>query len=210
GIGIRAEALSQIFEAFEQGEITFQQRFGGLGLGLAISRAIVELHGGEIRAESDGVGQGATFTVTLATVDAPKFVDPAQSTPPALNRSLRLLVVEDHEATLAVLTRLLTRSGHHLTSATSVRDGLAAAKMEPFDAVISDLGLPDGTGFELMEKLRAAHGLRGIALSGYGMDEDLRRSQAAGFGAHLTKPIDFAQLERALEDLMVPASPVLG
>ncbi|MBA3650535.1 MAG: response regulator [Chthoniobacterales bacterium] len=202
GIGIRAEALSQIFEAFEQGEITFQQRFGGLGLGLAISRAIVELHGGEIRAESDGVGQGATFTVTLATVDAPKFVDPAQSTPPALNRSLRLLVVEDHEATLAVLTRLLTRSGHHLTSATSVRDGLAAAEMEPFDAVISDLGLPDGTGFELMEKLRAAHGLRGIALSGYGMDEDLRRSQAAGFAAHLTKPIDFTQLERALEDLM--------
>lgn len=210
GIGIRAEALSQIFEAFEQGEITFQQRFGGLGLGLAISRAIVELHGGEIRAESDGVGHGATFSVTLATVDAPKNVDPAQSTPPAVNRSLRLLVVEDHEATLAVLTRLLTRGGHHLTSATSVRDGLAAAKMEPFDAVISDLGLPDGTGFELMEKLRAAHGLRGIALSGYGMDDDVRRAHEAGFGAHLTKPIDFAQLERALEDLMVPASPLPG
>ncbi|MGI8436939.1 MAG: PAS domain-containing hybrid sensor histidine kinase/response regulator, partial [Chthoniobacterales bacterium] len=202
GIGIRAEALSQIFEAFEQGEITFQQRFGGLGLGLAISRAIVELHGGEISAQSDGVGHGATFSVTLAAVDAPKNVDLAQSTPPMLDRMLRLLVVDDHEATLAVLTRLLTRSGHHITPATSVGEGLAAAKGETFDAVISDLGLPDGTGFELMEKLRAAYGLRGIALSGYGMDDDLRRSQEAGFGAHLTKPIDFAQLERALEELM--------
>lgn len=206
GIGIRAEALSQIFEAFEQGEITFQQRFGGLGLGLAISRAVVELHGGEISAQSDGVGHGATFSVTLATVDAPKNVDLAPGTPPVLDRMLRLLVVDDHEATLAVLTRLLTRSGHHITPATSVREGLAAAKGETFDAVISDLGLSDGTGFELMEKLRAAHGLRGIALSGYGMDEDLRRSQEAGFAAHLTKPIDFAQLERALEELMAGAA----
>ena len=79
------------------------------------------------------------------------------------------------------------------------------AGYERFDAVISDLGLPDGTGYELMETLRAAHGLRGIALSGYGMDDDLRRSEEAGFSAHLTKPIDFAQLERALNDLMAQA-----
>ncbi|MBA3883522.1 MAG: response regulator, partial [Chthoniobacterales bacterium] len=184
----------------------FQQRFGGLGLGLAISRAIVELHGGEIRAESDGVGRGATFTVTLATVDTPRFLDAAKSTPPPLRRALRLLLVDDHEATLAVLARLLQRSGHHLTCAKSLREALAAAAVEKFDAVISDLGLPDGTGFELMEKLRARHGLRGIALSGYGMDEDVRRSQEAGFAAHLTKPIDFAQLERALGDLMAGAA----
>jgi CheY-like chemotaxis protein len=86
-----------------------------------------------------------------------------------------------------------------------LREALAAAAVEKFDAVISDLGLPDGTGFELMEKLRARHGLRGIALSGYGMDEDVRRSEEAGFSAHLTKPIDFAQLERALNDLMAQA-----
>ncbi|MGI8820584.1 MAG: PAS domain-containing hybrid sensor histidine kinase/response regulator [Chthoniobacterales bacterium] len=210
GIGIRPEALLQIFEAFEQGEITFQQRFGGLGLGLAISRAIVELHGGEIHAESAGVDHGSTFTVKLATIDAPRLAGPAETTAPPLERALRLLVVEDHEATLAVLSRLLKRSGHHLTSASSLREGLAAAAVETFDAVISDLGLPDGTGFELMEKLHANYGLRGIALSGYGMDEDLRRAQEAGFAAHLTKPIEFAQLERALEDLMAPASPVLG
>ncbi len=202
GIGIRAEALLHIFEAFEQGEITFQQRFGGLGLGLAISRAIVLLHGGEIHAASDGVGCGATFSVTLATVAAPEFADPRESRPPAPERALRLLVVEDHAATLEVLTRLLTRSGHRVTHASNVGDGLAAAAVESFDAVISDLGLPDGTGFELMKKLHTAQGLRGIALSGYGMETDLRRSQESGFSAHLTKPIDFAQLERALEDLM--------
>ncbi len=202
GIGIRPEALAQIFAAFEQGETTFQQRFGGLGLGLAIARAIVELHDGQIHAESAGVGHGSTFVITLATVAAPPFVDPAQSAPPPLERALRLLVVEDHEATLEVLTRLLTRSGHHLTCASSVRDALAAAAGGKFDAVISDLGLPDGTGFELMGKLRTAYGMRGVALSGYGMDEDLHRALEAGFAAHLTKPIDFAQLERALEELM--------
>ncbi|MEO5720862.1 MAG: PAS domain-containing protein [Chthoniobacterales bacterium] len=208
GIGIRPEALSQIFEAFEQGEITFQQRFGGLGLGLAISRAIVELHGGEIHAESAGVGHGSTFTVKLATMDAPRLADPAEIAAPPLERALHLLVVEDHEATLEVLTRLLTRSGHHLTCASSVRDALAAAAGGKFDAVISDLGLPDGTGFELMGKLRAAYGMRGVALSGYGMDEDLHRALEAGFAAHLTKPIDFAQLERALEDLMAGTNPL--
>jgi signal transduction histidine kinase/CheY-like chemotaxis protein len=207
GIGIRPEILSQIFEAFEQGEITFQQRFGGLGLGLAISRGIVELHGGDIRAESDGIGRGACFTITLATMDAPVAVEQRKSTPPALDRSLRLLVVEDHEATLAVLSRLLTRAGHRLTCAASVGEGLAAAAAGTFDLVISDLGLRDGTGFELMEKLRAAYDLRGIALSGYGMDEDVRRSREAGFAAHLTKPIDFACLERALEELMDSTAP---
>lgn len=202
GIGMRAETLPEIFTAFEQGEISFQHRFGGLGLGLAISRAIVELHGGEIHATSAGVGQGSAFSLTLTTVDAPSVVESEIPEKPVLDRSLRLLVVEDHEATLAVLTRLLRRSGHQVTPTTSVRDALAAADGARFDLVISDLGLPDGTGFELMAQLRDAHSLRGIALSGYGMDDDLRRSHDAGFRAHLTKPIDFTEMERALEDLM--------
>lgn len=209
GIGIRAEALSEIFEAFAQGEITFQQRFGGLGLGLAIARGIVQLHGGEIHAESEGAGRGATFSVSLSTIEPPISLEPAaQPNPPALRRSLRLLVVEDHEATLDVLSRLLQRAGHQVTPVASLRQALAAAEAETFDVVISDLGLPDGTGFELMEKLRAAQGLRGIALSGYGMDEDLRRSREAGFGTHLTKPVDFTRLKRALEDLMADSAPI--
>ena len=121
---------------------------------------------------------------------------------PTSHRALRLLVIEDHEATLGVLRRLLTRCGHHLTAVGSVREGLAAAAVGTFDAVISDLGLPDGTGFDLIREIHREHAWPGIALSGYGMDEDVRRSHEAGFRAHLVKPIDFKQLERALEDLV--------
>ena len=167
GIGIRAEELPHIFNAFEQGEIASQKHFGGLGLGLAISRAIAKIHGGEISAESDGVGRAAQ----------------------GLDEPLRL-------------PRLLTRCGHHLTAVGSVREGLAAAAVGTFDAVISDLGLPDGTGFDLIREIHREHAWPGIALSGYGMDEDVRRSHEAGFRVHLVKPIDFKQLQRALEDLV--------
>ena len=114
---------------------------------------------------------------------------------------MRLLLVEDHEATLQVLTRLLQRAGHQVTTATTVADARAAAANERFDAVISDLGLPDGTGIELMEDLRASARPAGIALSGYGMEEDLRRSREAGFATHLVKPVDVSDLRRALRVL---------
>jgi CheY-like chemotaxis protein len=117
-------------------------------------------------------------------------------------RSLRLLLVEDHEATLQVLQRLLTRDGHQVTPARDVAEALAAAEANTFDLIISDLGLPDGTGTDLMQRLRANYGLRGIALSGYGMEDDLARSREAGFIAHLIKPVDFPQLRRALEALV--------
>jgi CheY-like chemotaxis protein len=116
-------------------------------------------------------------------------------------RTLRLLIVEDHRATLDVLKRLLTRDGHYVVGAGTVSAALAAAGETDFDVVISDLGLPDGTGIELMEKLRAHHGLRGIALSGYGMEKDTERTREAGFMAHLIKPIDFNQLRHTLESL---------
>jgi CheY-like chemotaxis protein len=111
---------------------------------------------------------------------------------------MRLLLVEDHEATLHVLRRLLCRDGHQVVVAASVADALAAAGANSFDLVISDLGLPDGTGNQLMEKLRADYGLKGIALSGYGMEEDINRSREAGFVSHLIKPVDFPQLQRVL------------
>ncbi|MFN2475968.1 MAG: response regulator [Chthoniobacterales bacterium] len=111
---------------------------------------------------------------------------------------LHLLLVEDHQSTLDVVARLLTRAGHQVVTARTLSDALSAAKSRLFDVVISDLGLPDGTGDELMKILRARYGLRGIALSGYGADDDVRRSRQAGFVAHLTKPVDFQHLERAL------------
>ncbi|MHA3773249.1 ATP-binding protein [Verrucomicrobiota bacterium sgz303538] len=210
GIGIEADALGRIFAPFEQAPSGGGHLFGGLGLGLAIARAIVELHGGTIRAESPGRGAGAVFTVVL-----PGAIEPPKGRTPVANESdhgssalgagpsLRLLLVEDHEPTLRVLSRLLEREGHQLTTVNTVTDALAAASSVGFDFVISDVGLPDGTGVELMSALRERHGLTGIALSGYGMEEDVARTRAAGFVAHLIKPVDFHQLRRALQDVQI-------
>lgn len=216
GIGIEPSALETIFRPFEQGDAREEHRVGGMGLGLAIARAIVELHGGTITAQSEGRNLGATFVVGLpGATEAPEgftrspalFAGLSPIAPPgpenaASNHALRLLLVEDHDSTLQVLSRLLTRAGHQVATATTLAEALSAAKRASFDVVISDLGLPDGTGNELMEILRARYGLRGIALSGYGMEEDVVRSRQAGFATHLTKPVDFARLQRALEDVM--------
>jgi PAS domain S-box-containing protein len=205
GIGIEPEGIGRIFQPFEQVERGNEHRFGGLGLGLSIARALVELHGGSISAESEGLNRGATFRVQLRASDYPATPRPADSTPggPETSagpetRSLRLLLVEDHEPTLTVLTRLLSRAGHDVRTATSVAAARELAAAEPFDGVISDIGLPDGTGIELMSHLREKHGLRGIALSGYGMEQDQLLARESGFVAHITKPADFDQLRRAL------------
>jgi CheY-like chemotaxis protein/anti-sigma regulatory factor (Ser/Thr protein kinase) len=211
GIGIEPEAIDRIFRPFEQAGSAGDHRFGGIGLGLAIAQAIVDLHGGTIRAQSEGPGRGAVFVVTLpgATEPPAGLIDPAETTDSFLHgattnpheaprQPLRLLLVEDHEPTLQVLTRLLTRAGHHIVSTSSVAGALAAAAENSFDLVISDLGLPDGTGNALMEQLRDRYQLRGIALTGYGMEEDLERSRQSGFITHLIKPVDFNQLRRVL------------
>ena len=217
GVGLAPEFLERIFNPFEQAGLINNARFGGLGLGLAIAKAIVELHSGTIRADSAGPGQGATFRVELAAVVRPLGVtgeddqsaaaemsNPPTPTPEAKGLQ-RLLLVEDHEATLAVLARLLTRAGYTVTTATSVAEARSVAEGASFDLVISDIGLPDGTGIELMEALHREHGLRGIALTGYGMEDDLRRSREVGFVEHLVKPVDFAQLRRAISRLVTPA-----
>ncbi|MEO6789066.1 MAG: ATP-binding protein, partial [Chthoniobacteraceae bacterium] len=206
GIGIGAEALPHIFKAFEQGDIAGQHRYGGLGLGLAISHAIVEVHGGTISAESEGVGRGATFAVSLATVDAPARAGDARAGDARAGdaRTLRLLVVEDHGATRTVLTRLLTRSGHHVTAASTMAEALAAFAAERFDAVISDLGLPDGSGLDLMREIQRQRPVPAIALSGYGMEDDLRQTKEAGFCAHLVKPVNIDQLHQLLDRITAP------
>lgn len=202
GIGFDPASSARLFQPFEQAD---GPRFGGLGLGLAIAHALTDLHGGTISASSPGKGQGATFTVELPGAVAPPAgaagaggaaVETAPEPP------LRLLLVEDHKATREVLGRLLEKAGHHVFAARTVAEARAAAGREHFDAVISDLGLPDGTGVELMAHLRDRYGMRGIALSGYGMDEDLRRSSEAGFALHLVKPIDAEELRRALRSLV--------
>jgi CheY-like chemotaxis protein len=184
-----------------QGETREARATGGLGLGLAISKAIVEAHGGTIRAASAGPGLGAVFTIELATVIAFPTAQITESNPQSATHSqpLRLLVVEDHEPTMMVLVRLLRHHGHDVFTAENVERALAVAAAHSFDLVISDLGLPDGNGIDLMRQLAKKYGLRGIALTGYGMPEDLVKTRQVGFLAHLVKPINFDQLHNVLQ-----------
>jgi signal transduction histidine kinase/CheY-like chemotaxis protein len=201
GIGIDPKILPSVFGAFVQGEGVSEHTSRGLGLGMSISKTIVELHGGTIRAESAGVGAGATFTVELETVlSAVKESRTAATPASAPGRAYRLLVVEDHQPTLDVLARLLRKQGHTVVTASTVESALQSAAEGPFDLVISDIGLPDGNGVDLMVQLTRDYGLRGIALSGYGMDADFARTKDAGFLAHLIKPVDFERLNRVLEE----------
>lgn len=195
GIGIAREALGTIFRPFDQGQRRRGQDFGGLGLGLAIAHAIVTLHHGTLTASSAGPGMGASFTVELDAVPGPASERPAVHDPrPEGAAPLRLLVVEDHAQTRRVLVRLLERAGHQVHVAGSVKEALSKAAACACDLVISDLGLPDGTGEDLMRQIKRTRGWPGIALSGFGAEADIASARAAGFQAHLTKPVDMVQL----------------
>jgi len=198
GMGIEPESLSKIFNAFEQGGVS---QLGGLGLGLAISKTLVEAHNGTITAQSAGRNKGAKFTLTFATskiVDAQ--IAPAISPPIAERQAMRILLVEDHEDTNRSLTNLLRRRGYHVQSARDVRSALDLGAKGEFDVLISDLGLPDGSGIDLMQKLRSERPVLGIALTGFGMEDDIRKSHEAGFKHHLVKPIDLNMLDSFLQE----------
>jgi PAS domain S-box-containing protein len=201
GVGIDPERLPRIFDAFEQGGREVTRMFGGLGLGLAISKGLVELHGGTLTAASAGRDQGAVFTLRLpaAVVVPPEPASGAAPDREAGPRSgRRVLLVEDHADTLAAMAQLLEMFGYTVRTADSVASALQAAEGERVDVVVSDIGLPDGSGLDLMRQLLARQPVRGIALSGFGMEEDLRKSREAGFVEHLTKPVDFARLQQVL------------
>jgi PAS domain S-box-containing protein len=202
GIGIAADVLPRIFDAFEQGGRDVTRQFGGLGLGLAISRALVEMHGGEIAARSEGPGRGAAFVVTLPASAVAPAESPAGQRRGGPTLDCSILLVEDHPDTRRILARLLTDMGATVVTADCVAAALRLAATRPFDLLVSDIGLPDGSGVELMRQVRARHQLRGIALSGYGTEEDLARSREAGFEAHLTKPVNLSVLEQTLRRLV--------
>ncbi|HEV8185286.1 MAG TPA: ATP-binding protein [Chthoniobacterales bacterium] len=209
GIGVEPDKIDKIFNAFEQGQSSITRRYGGLGLGLAISKAMVVAHHGNIAVSSDGKDRGATFTVTLRTVVAP---DPAAVHHPRSGdtgsgkspqrQSARLLVVDDHNDTCVGLKMILERRGYQVTIANSADEAVERAEAGDFDLLISDIGLPDRSGYELMQELHASKGLRGIALSGFGMENDVNRAREAGFSEHLTKPINFDRLEQAIQNLL--------
>ena len=204
GIGIEETLLPRIFDAFEQGGGTITSTYGGLGLGLAICQRVIDLHAGTIKAQSEGKGRGATFTVTLKAMETSLLEGPVLflESEPARIKHVEILLVEDHEDTARVLGRILRNAGFEVTHAGTVAEGRARAASKRYDLLVSDLGLPDGSGLELMKTLRDMQGMKGIALSGFGTEEDVAASAAAGFAAHLTKPIDWDRLRAEIERLV--------
>ncbi|MEO6003870.1 MAG: ATP-binding protein [Opitutus sp.] len=201
GCGISPETMPRLFTAFEQGSNHTARQRSGLGLGLSITRKIVDAHGGSISATSAGVGQGSTFIVELTAIEpsvprAPAGI-PQQATSQPVRR-LQILLVEDHAPSLQALARLLTMIGHDVTGAGTCSEAESAASVGSFDLFISDIGLPDGTGLDLMRRLRSQFEGRAIALTGYGTEADISAAHEAGFTTHLTKPVKLAQLNEAM------------
>jgi signal transduction histidine kinase/ActR/RegA family two-component response regulator len=200
GVGIQPELQQRIFSAFEQGSKSRQ--FGGLGLGLTIAKTLLDLHGGTIAVRSEGKNRGASFQVTLNVVAPSEPATAGRKTrSERSDEGLSLLLVDDHAQTLHVLSRLLRKRGHTVTTADTVSSALELLAQAKFDAVISDIGLPDGNGCEIIRAARRYQGVPGIALSGFGMEEDVRRCKEAGFDHYLTKPVDFHDLETCLDGI---------
>ena len=207
GIGIAAAAQAEIFLAFSQANEDIARQFGGLGLGLAIAQGLVVEHGGRLEVASDGPGHGATFTLRLDTIAAPAS---AQDGPARRERARadgrrdRVLLVEDNEDAAIAMSMSLGYLGYDVTHAPTLREAVALGTREPFDIVVTDLGLPDGSGLTLGSELAGRAPL--IALSGFGSTEDIARSIAAGFAAHLVKPADPDDIHAMIGKVLVRAS----
>jgi PAS domain S-box-containing protein len=204
GIGIERERLAFLFTPFEQADPSVTRQFGGLGLGLAISKRLIDLHNGRIEAESRGRSFGATFKVTLDAL--PERAGEAwtdSASPKHGSKRLRILLVEDHRDTRHALSRLLTHFGHQTSVANTIQSALEMLASRRFDVVLCDIGLPDGSGYEVISKAKRKGPIKAVAITGFGTDEDIRRSKEAGFDFHLIKPIDLDELQGVLDQVEV-------
>jgi signal transduction histidine kinase len=200
GIGMEPEVMQRIFDPFEQGNRSFEHRLGGLGLGLAISKSLAQAHGGTLTAQSEGRDRGSTFIFSMPTLSPAEIPTVAgRVSSEASQHGLKILLVDDHEDTCAALEKLLVRRGHLVAATHNLRSAMEAAVRNKFDLLISDVALPDGTGLDLMMRLRAISNIPGIAISGFGNNGDIERSLQAGFSEHLIKPIKLEKLEAAIE-----------
>jgi len=200
GVGIASGPIDRIFDPFEQAGGSLQQRFGGLGLGLAISKSVAQAHNATLIAKSEGVDCGSTFSVTMETVALDSQTQALSESDLPISRSVcRILLVDDHADTREALKRLLTARGHTVTVRHDMRSALETAQNEQFDLLISDVGLPDASGLELMTRLRGNLSIPGIAISGFGTMADIEKSFAAGFSEHLIKPVNAERLEAAIQ-----------
>jgi PAS domain S-box-containing protein len=203
GIGIEADMLPHIFDALAQADRTLARSRGGLGLGLTVVRALVELHGGAVRAASGGRGQGSEFTVHLALESEPAALSAAPRVSTAIGRRRRVLVIEDHRDAAESLRLLLEIMGHEVAVTYTGTDGVREALRWQPEVVLSDIGLPGLNGLEVAAELRrhgATRTARLVALSGYGSEEDRSRSRQAGFDFHLCKPADPNELQTIIQE----------
>ena len=203
GIGLEREAIGRIFDLFVQGEQGPDRSKGGLGIGLALVKRVVELHGGAVAAASEGVGKGAVFSVRLPSVAKPERAaqPPAQA---GAARARSVLIIEDNDDARQMLGALLALGGHEVREAETGASGLQRAQAHRPDVALIDIGLPDLDGYEVARRLRsseAGRDMKLVAVSGYGQAEDQRRAIEAGFDAHLTKPVSAELLRQALESL---------
>ncbi len=196
GIGIDPEHLESVFEPFWQASMSPSNAAGGVGIGLSLTRHIMELHGGSVRAQSAGAGQGSTFTITVPLPERDVPPEPAVAQAPSPRAPFKVLVVDDNHAAADALVKLLTLKGHNATASYSGTDAIELIKTYAPQIVLLDIGLPDMTGFEVAAQMRA-DGFAGkiIALSGYGQQEDRERSRQAGCDEHFTKPMSISRLE---------------
>ncbi len=202
GVGITPELQPRIFEAFEQGGKGVTNRYGGLGLGLAISKRVIDLHGGKICVHSEGQGKGATFTIKLKAMETSLLEGPAYPLDHDRADKADILLVEDHEDTARALRRMLENAGYQVGYASTLASARDLAAKRHFQLVISDLGLPDGSGLDLMAQLRHSGQVNAIALSGFGSDGDVAAAKAAGFAEHFTKPVDWERLRHTIRRLL--------
>ena len=200
GIGIPREMLPRVFDMFTQVDRSIERSSGGLGIGLTLVQRLVELHGGTVEARSEGQDKGSEFIVRLpASVESSEDAAPANSSDAKSVRRVRVLIVDDNIDSADTLTEMLRASGHDVDTAYDGAAGLAAVDSHQPDVVLLDIGLPKVNGYDVARKIRQSDPQRRIvlvAVTGWGQDEDRRRSQHAGFDHHLVKPVDPASLDR--------------
>jgi PAS domain S-box-containing protein len=200
GIGIEPDRLASLFTPFEQADASVTRQFGGLGLGLAISKHLIDLHHGKIEAESRGRSFGATLKVTLDTL--PQGIRQTDAGTRAVQhprKHLRILLVDDHRDTQRTFSRLLSHFGHEVLTANNKQGALELLASGKIDVLLCDIGLPDGSGYEVVSEAKQKRPIKAIAITGFGTEEDFRRSREAGFDSHLVKPVDLYELQTVLD-----------
>jgi CheY-like chemotaxis protein len=199
GVGIPPELLPQIFDLFVQSARSLDRSQGGLGIGLSVVQRLIEMQGGHVSAQSEGPGRGARFNVRLPLISPPHASNEESAAMPVPPR--RVLIVDDNVDAANSLAMILSVSGHTVEAVYNSRDALERAASAKPEVILLDIGLPGMDGYEVAKRLRAAgSNARIVALTGYGQSEDVERGRAAGFDAHLVKPVDIQCLLRNLSE----------